>query len=326
MSLEMDSHFLWPEHSSSFSRFMFGPRISASDIETTVATLYPDAVPVLFSSARAGLTAILQLLNMGRPDIVWCPPYSSHCVLESIARLATPATTAIDQAKVALIYHHWGFVHRHTGLLPHTTLIEDAVDTLFIPGTNPFALNGRFVLWSLPKVIATIWGGVVFCQNNEDARRLRAIREERYAFQTIQAVLRIAGDHSGMAAMYWHGSESQNGGLPCFALRQIKAHLNTLLHLVQQRIRLLEVIQDAGIKLPLFAGRLPSNIPVTIIEDSKKWWGIHSIFSAGYRSMNLTCDYAENSWERVAPLPVHQDISSSSLKAVFCTQFCGALL
>jgi len=326
MSTDKDSHFLWPEHSSNFSRFLFGSRISAPDIERTLEMLYPEAVPVIFSSARAGLTATLQLLNLCRPDIVWCPPYSSHCVLESISRLATPSTTAIDQAKAALIYHHWGFVHRHTGLPPNTTVIEDAVDTLFIPGTNPFALDGRFVLWSLPKVIATVWGGVVFCRNNEDGQRLRAIREERHAFQEIQALLRIAGDHSGMAARYWHGSESLNGGLPDFALRQIQAHLQTLPSLVQQRISLLEAFQATGIKLPLFEGRLPSNIPVKITEDSKKWWGTNSLFSTGFRSMNLSCDYAENRWERVAPLPVHQDISSSSLQAFFCTQFCGALL
>ncbi len=318
----MESYFLWPKPSSNLSSFIFGSKVCASDIEAELATLYPDAVPVLFSSARSGLTAILQMLDIFRTDICWCPPYSSHCVLESIARHATPSTTEIEHAKIALIYHQWGFVHRHDGLQPCTTVIEDAVDTLFVPGTNPFACKGRFVLWSLPKVIATFWGGVVFCRNDEDAQRLRGIREDRLKFRTIQALLRIAGNHSEMAGIYWHGTESLNGSLPDFALRQIKAHLNSIPKLVQSKIRLLKGLQSAvNIIFPVDAGRLPSNIPVQVANCSIKWWGSESTFSAGLRSMNLTCDYSKNGWERVAPLPVHQDISSSLLKSVFGTQF-----
>lgn len=247
-SARMTSYFLWPKHKAQYVKYLFGANICAADIEATLETFFPDTAPVLFSSARVGLSASLQLLKIGRPDIVWCPPYSSHCVLESIARFATPSTTDIDNAKVALIYHQWGFVHRFE-LQPDMTVIEDAVDTFFLPGTNPFASNGRFVLWSLPKVIATTWGGVVFCRNNEDAQSLRAIRAERSGLVRFQALLRMASDRSAIAGMYWHGNESMNGGLPGFALRQIQASLINIPAIALHRERILEVVRSKN-RLP----------------------------------------------------------------------------
>lgn len=321
--IRMKSYFLWPEHREQYAKYLFGASICAADIEATLETFFPEAVPVLFSSARAGLSAALQLLNISRPDIVWCPPYSSHCVLESIARFATPSTTDIFNAKVALIYHQWGFVHRHE-LQSDVTVIEDAVDTFFLPKTNPFASNGRFVLWSLPKVIATTWGGVVFCRNDEDAKILRAIRAERSELQRFQALLRMVSDRSVIAGKYWHGSESMNGGLPDFALRQIQASLLYLPAIAQHRECLLDIVRSKKIGFQMDKGRLPSNIPIKLSLGVEKWWGPACVFSAGLRSMNMAHDFSKNAWSKVAPLPVHQDMSESVLNVLLLDQFEGA--
>ena len=64
----MKSYFLWPEHKTQYVKHFFGASICAADIEATLETFFPDAVPVLFSSARAGLSASLQLLKISRPD------------------------------------------------------------------------------------------------------------------------------------------------------------------------------------------------------------------------------------------------------------------
>jgi len=318
----MKTYFLWPEHKAQYGRFFLGAKISASDIEDTLNSIFPEAVPVLFSSARAGLSATLQMLEVGRSDIVWCPPYSSHCVLESIARFATPTTTDVAKAKVALIYNQWGFVHRHE-LKSDTIVIEDAVDTFFLPGTTPFSSSGRFALWSLPKVIGSTWGGVVFCRNNEGAQKLRAIRDERCGLQTFQAMLRMASDHSIVAAKYWHGNESMNGGLPAFGLRQIQARLASIPAIAQHRSRLLDIVRSAKINFQMDEGRLPSNIPLKIPQQAEKWWGAGGIFSAGIRSMNLAHDFSKDAWGKVAPLPVHQDISQSVLNLLPLNQFDG---
>ena len=310
-------------HSTQYKRYLFGLPICAADIESTVETLFPNSNPVLFSSARAGLSGVLQLLGITRPDIVWCPPYSSHCVLDSIGRFGTPSTTGIVDAKAALIYHQWGFVHTHE-VRGVRTIIEDAVDTFFLPGVSPFACDGRFVLWSLPKVIATTWGGVVFSRDSNDAEDLREIRDGRRKFQGFQAFLRMAADHSVMAGRYWHGNESMNGGLPDFALRQIQESLATIPAKAKRRERILDIIRSNGIGFRMTNGRLPSNIPVKPSVGANKWWGSECVFSAGLRSINLAHDYSKDVWGRVIPLPVNQDISESLLQQLPLHQFEGA--
>lgn len=319
----MNSYFLWPKEKMQYARYMFGPPICAADIESAIEDIFPDAIPVLFSSARAGLSATLQLLQVSRPDIVWCPPYSSHCVLESIARLATPSTTGICQAKVAIIYHQWGFVHKHE-MQPQLVVIEDAVDTFFLPGTNPFASTGRFVLWSLPKVIATTWGGVVFCRNIEDAQRLRAIRLERSGLQRFQAILRMTSSRSILAGKYWHGNESMSGGLPDFALRQIQAFLANIPEIAHYREHILNIVRSKGIEFQMQNGRLPSNIPIKLSSGIERWWNAEGVFSAGLRCMNMAHDYANSAWTRIAPLPVHQDIPESVYNSLLSGEFVGA--
>jgi putative PLP-dependent aminotransferase (TIGR04422 family) len=320
--LQAPPSFLWPKSKVKFERCLFGSKTSADDVEATLLRLYPDAIPVLFSSARAGLSAILQHLHMVRSDIVWCPPYSSHCVLEAIARYATPSTTDVSKAKVALIYHQWGFVHRHE-LPPGVVVIEDAVDTLFLPGANIFACNGRFALWSLPKVIASSWGGVVFCQSSNDAKILRAIRAERSYWQGFQAMLRMVSDRSIMAGRYWHGSESMSGGLPEFAVRQVQARLGYIPAIAQRRGQLLDLVRSKGIYFPMTDGRLPSNIPLIPPLNAEKWWGAERIFSAGIRTMNVELDFSKEACARVAPLPVHQNVSEAVLNSLPLNQYEG---
>lgn len=317
----MNSHFLWPKPKTQYRKYFFGKNICAADVEATVEAFFPSTFPILFSSARAGLSAILQLLKITRPDIVWCPPYSSHCVLESIARFGTPSTTDIKHAKVALIYHQWGFVHTHE-YRSDMLVIEDAVDTFFLPKTSPFAINGNFVLWSLPKVIATRYGGVVFCRNKEDAKGLCIIRSARYKMGNPQAVLRMMSDYSSMANSYWHGNESMNGGLPTFALRQIQEHLTHIPVVAEERTNIINTI-NKYIEFPSYKGRLPSNIPIKPSPTVDKYWGGQHIFNAGLRSMNLACDFSKNAWAKVAPLPVHQNISESVINSLLLEQLSG---
>ena len=321
-TMQIEHRFLWPIHTKNNAGHFFGRAINSAKIEAMLEKLFPDAVPVLFSSARAGMSASLELLNVSRPDIVWCPPYSSHCVLESVSLRATPSVTDSRNARVALIYHQWGFVHKHN-LPSGVTIIEDAVDTFFLPGTNPFAVGGRFTLWSLPKAIATTWGGVVFCRDEEDAKVLRAIRAGRSSGEKLQAILRMASDFSSLAGRYWHGGESLNGGLPDFSLRQIEFALTKIGSIAVHRESLLEYVDSRNISFQIEKGRLPSNIPIEPPSNAENWWGGEGIFSAGLLNLNVSHDYSIEAWKKVAPLPVHQDVLESELSMLPFNQFEG---
>src|SRR6266536_2705476 len=137
-------YFLWPAPRRPALLGAIGSSAPRTfDIESRLNRHYPGADAVLFSSARAGFSAVLEALPLNRSDLVWCPAFSSHCVLEAVARVATPTTIAAAHVKAALVYHQWGFVHTHDWD-SHVAVTEDSVDSLMLPGTNLFACGGRF--------------------------------------------------------------------------------------------------------------------------------------------------------------------------------------
>ncbi|MCG2578875.1 putative PLP-dependent aminotransferase [Dechloromonas sp. XY25] len=308
----MTALFLWPSPQKLQAKHFFGSGVTTEDIEDQLRQLFPAAEPVLFSSARAGLSASLEHLGLTRPDLVWCPPFSSHCVFESIARVATPNTESERPPKVALIYHQWGYVVS-SAFPAGTTIIEDAVDTLLCPGANPFAIGGRFALWSLPKTIASHWGGVVFCQSRDDAQNLRQIRALRPISSTAQALLRLAGERSHLAHLYWHGTEGAAGMLPTFALRQIQSCLNDLPEEVDARQRRLAQLAPYSLVPLPSTPRLPCCLPLPVELQPLGPLPSGHVLTVGLRSFNLAAIAPDVRWQRVFPAPIHQDTDGTHI-------------
>lgn len=308
--------FLWPQAAPLRARHLLTGAPSHAKIEAMLQRLYPAAEPVLFSSARAGLRATLVHLGLTRPDLVWCPPYSSHCVFDAIARQATPSTAPDGDFSAALLYHQWGHVQHHS-FAPATTLIEDSVDTLFLPGADPCAGGGRFALWSLPKVLACQWGGIVFCRDAADARALRQLRANSPLTSTLattlQTLLRLGEDHWPLAAQYWHGAEANGGELPGFARKHIAEGLARLPEIIASRQSNLTQLQAFSLAPPPPADRLPCNLPLLPLASLAAPLASGRQLSAGIRSFNVAQQAPNGQWQRVFPLPIHQDICGTDI-------------
>lgn len=307
-----DEIFLWPQALPFRISHFVGATISTTEIEAHLSKLYPDCDSVLFSSARAGLLATLKQLGLSRPELVWCPPFSSHCIFDAISRIATPTTQASATPVAALIYHQWGHVHTHS--FPATTsIIEDAVDTLLIPGSPPFAIDGRFVLWSLPKVIASHCGGVVFCRNRSDAEALRQLRDQSILPGALQTLLRVLGDRHPLAAAYWHGAEANGCKLPTVALRQIKDLLEQLPDEVEARKNRLARLQPFSLAPLPPESRLPANLPWRADPELLAPLPSGRHLSAGIRNFNLDQSAQNSRFSQVIPIPLHQDINGTDI-------------
>jgi putative PLP-dependent aminotransferase (TIGR04422 family) len=312
--IKNNKYFLWPKPQYPVLSDLFRS-ISTEEVEGVIRSYWPDVHPVIFSSARSGLTAILQNLNLSRSDLVWCPPYSSHCVFESISRVATPITIQSKNIKVAVIYHQWGFSSSHQW--PNSTvIIEDSVDTLFLPNSNIFSSGGDYVIQSLPKVYGCIGGGVIFCRNANDAKNLKMIRKTR-GTSRFQTMLRILSHKSSTAYLYWHGAESLHGGISSVALSQIFIKINSLPLIVNERLEFLNKISPLLKEYVVDTGRIPSNIPIILTPVIENIWNNSGIFSAGLRNFNIGFTSPNVKWKIVAPLPLHIDVHSDELYKVF---------
>jgi putative PLP-dependent aminotransferase (TIGR04422 family) len=300
------NYFLWPKPKK-FSLFNFFKRTSANDIEMIIQENWPNTFPVLFSSSRSSLTAILQHLNLTRPDLVWCPPYSSHCLFDSIGRVATPITESSDFIKAALIYHQWGFSCTHQWNSKTTTIIEDSVDTMFLPKADIFSGSGRFVLQSLPKVYGCIFGGIVFCRTYEDYLALVKIRNKRGS-SVFQSFLRLISPRIRSAYSYWHGAEALQGGLPNFARTHIYFMLKDLNKTINERLVLLGDVSSSLAKFAIKSGRVPSNLPLKVSHDIEQIYLSSEFICSGLRNFNINRSSPNNKWKVTAPLPLHIDI------------------
>jgi putative PLP-dependent aminotransferase (TIGR04422 family) len=223
-----------------------------------------------------------------------------------------------------LIYHQWGFVGQ-SYFSKETLLIEDAVDHLFLPGHTPFAADARFLLWSLPKVLGTSGGGVVFCRDGRDAEDLRRIRQDRPS-SWFQAILRIKSKTDPNVSLYWNGAEAMQGELVAPFRRQVYRCLREIRELAESRMQFMETLSPTLAKKFQGLHRLPSNLPLVPISDIKPYWGSNAIFSAGLRSFNTACAFPRANWVQCAPLPVHKDVDLSDLPIEFLSADIEAML
>ena len=310
----MKQFFLWPDTEAISLVDVMPGGVDCSVLESYVSSLYPGVYPVLFSSARAGLTTLLEYIGLGRADCLWVPKFSSHCLLEAVSMVTTPTIGGVDSGGVTkgIIYHQWGnFFENKFG--NNIAVIEDSVDSLFIPGSSILTNDCDYAIWSLPKVLGAVAGGIVFCKNFNDSELMRKKRDER-GLLILHQFMRFYTRKSEFVSAYWNGVESQQGKLARVYQRQIFRQLQKLNSIVDDRINLLKIISKDLANQMEAKGRLPSNLPIKIEEEIPSDWRKDGAVASGVRNFNVMRECPRGIWERCLPLPVHQSITPQFLK------------
>lgn len=296
------NYSIWPKPELSFKDFIFKFNISSSTIEEYFVSLYPNSNAVLMPSARSSISAILDLLSLSREDYVWVPPYASHCVLNAISFLATPNPVRSPENKVSLVFHQWGFIHLRQ---EKGVLIEDSVDSLIPKGGVIFPNDGRFELFSLPKIFSTIMGGIILCQDKKDASELRRIRSRRQELKTIHAIAKLFSQKSNTASIFWENAEALNGNIPYWALNNIFRKITKFDQIIIDRKEKIQTLisQETPIAKTLPLNRLIScwPLPATGVADSSY-------------IRHISSDDFEANQTKVLPIPLHNNISINEIR------------
>jgi putative PLP-dependent aminotransferase (TIGR04422 family) len=313
------AHFLWPRPERLRSAH-FGSRATPSDVERVWDESFPCSRSVAFSSARAALNAALGVMGLGRGDCVHAPLYSSHCVLESIARVATPTPDAIGAYAVSaqLLVHQWGFVHT-SNCTPARGIIEDSVDTLFVPGTPLFASGGRFVLISFPKIVGSFGGGLICCNSDADLEAMRERRALREHTVEAQFRARLAAADDAWQLETWSGRESSAGAPAAPVCADIVERLRRYDQFVTRVRSNIETAASIAQLVPARAShRMPSNIVVSAnaaIALVAERLG----FTSGVRHFRINLDARSNVADAVLPIPVHYQVPAPLLEQLCAT-------
>lgn len=310
------STFLWPRASYDPGSIVRLPQATTAEVETAIGRLFATGHPVALSSGRAGLALILTTIGLNRPDLVRVPPFASHCVLEAVSRVATPLPAAARLPHSAwVMYHQWGHVQQLQKM--EGDLIEDACDSFYVPGSPLFSSGGRFELWSLPKILGCSGGGVVWCRDAQDARRMRSARDSRGNDASLQWLLRRAGTRVPLFEEFWSGRESNCGGaLNGLAAADVLAAIDRWPELVEmRRERLSLLVSHIPSWLARPHDRLPCAIPLAADPEIEK--GMRELgITTGVRHFERILADGSSQCVKTLPLPVHQDVELSTLHGV----------
>ncbi len=302
--------FLWPKPPTLMGAVSLCSTTSAS-LERLLKSMFPcGGEPVLVSSGRVGIVLALLTSEMRRESEIAVFPYASHCVIEAVGRVASPFID-LTSDRPSIVYHQWGIVQeKYSGNI----LIEDAVDTLCEKQTSLFPAGGRFEIWSLSKIIGSFGGAVVWCSSESDADRLRYLRDQRVSGSSFRWGLRLATAISKKFIPLWFGIESLGGPVPSWAINGLMSKILDWDITVEDRVKKLDIALPFTTNwFVLKKGRLPPVVPVKISDDVANEL-VSEGLTHGFRHFVIVDKNGASSFDRVFPIPIHQDISTARLE------------
>lgn len=300
-------HFLWPKPRIIRALLHATRWTSISQVETLLAEMFPEGFPVLFSSGRAALATSLILSGLNRSDKVGVFPFASHCVLDAVSRIATPAPSCIDVC-LNVVFQQWGYVqHRDLSMYD----VEDCVDSLLIPAGKLFPGHGAYEIWSFPKILGTSGGGVLWCRSAEVANAICRLRDEHYESSNLLWGLRLLGLHSPLLHTWWQGAEASFGRPSRLQTGEIFVAIDNWNDLVADRQKKLDIVWKLApywLEKPL--GRLPCVVPVELQEDIDGELLAERVgIASGQRMIERPGLFGSFELTRVLPIPIHQDVT-----------------
>ena len=309
----MSAYFLWPE-----SRFInilkSSPNFSSTrKIESLLKDMFPSGTPVLCSSGRAAICLALSYLKHKRPDIVAVNPFTSHCVLDAVSRVATPTTWRNENinVKTRLIYHQWSFIQENSLNIP---TIDDCVDSLCITGTELFPTSNVFEIWSLPKILGTSSGAILWCKDEVIAEHLRILRKERGG-GLAEWLLRLMSFSIKDLYWLWQGIEPQRGNVSFIQKFEISEAIKNWDKIVNDRLSKLNLIWKYAPKwLSKPSKRLPPVVPIQVNKNTKEIFS--NKISTGIRHIEKVNLNKTRELIKVLPIPIHQDVPLSYIKKI----------
>ena len=192
-----------------------------AEVEGLFSGYLPEVEYCLVSSGRSAISGVIQFLQLGRGDFVYAPPYSSHCIWDSICHFCTPSSNLTLPVELAIVVHKWAYVEK-VGSCTHKNIIEDSVDNLIDKNTTLFPNNGFVEIISLPKVTGSCAGALVLSRNSQLLDFLRDQRQADPALSIHQSLLRnrsLLGKNDSLQA--WSHNEWKNQGMAAADLKNI---------------------------------------------------------------------------------------------------------
>lgn len=301
--------FLWPTTNIlTFIKNIFFFK-NHTHVELLLNKYYKGGYPVLCNSARVGIKLILEKENLNKKELVQIFPYASQCVVEAVGFSSTPycAIQNYENENYKILYNQWGY--RNSNLSSSKNYIDDCADSLVDIDTNIFFdTKSKFIIWSLPKIISSLSGGIIWCKNKEDAVYLnKKIHSNKGSYFLL--LIKFLLLYSGSLYKIWNLKIYKNPNLTILETSDIYSRLKNLKEIIEDRKNKIKLFKKyLPIKYELSSKYLPCVIPLTN-GDFKKY----ELFMNSYCGVRHFYDRNKKVFLKTYPLPIHQDVSVSKL-------------
>tara|TARA_B100000963_G_C22587553_1_gene653864 strand:+ start:531 stop:1517 length:987 start_codon:yes stop_codon:yes gene_type:complete len=119
----------------------------------------------LFPSARACIATVLRYLKFNRSKQVYVNKWVSHCIFNTVGAY-TNINNTFSNPDMIITVHKWGKIQKFKKT-NDIKIIEDSVDSIIIKKDSLFVNNGDFEIFSLPKIIGSISGGIILSRDKK---------------------------------------------------------------------------------------------------------------------------------------------------------------
>jgi len=305
----LKTYFIWPEGSISTALKKIHYAIDSNKIESILFNMFPSGYPVLCSSGRSSIYLILNYLKINKYHKIGLFPYASQCVTDSVSKITTPYFGKESlNSDLRIIYHQWGYVQEN--MTKHTT-IDDCVDSLCVPGTSLFPSNSNFEIWSLPKIIGSTSGSIIWCRNKRDSLKLKSLRDSSsFSFQWF---LRLLSKKIPFIYDHWNVREYNSPKTSKIQNGEIFFLLKKWDELIQDRKTKLNLLWEFSLKgLQKPKNRLPCIVPIKYDELILN--KIKNKFPSGSRMMEKINSDGSRRLLKIIPFPIHQEVDLDWIK------------
>ena len=179
-------------------------------IESLLKEKFLGGFPVVLSSGRGAIKLIVQEFWRARELSIF--QYASQCVVEAIQAAGVIPLSRTNLTS-EIVYNQWGQLDLGCMTIP---FIEDSCDTFLPAGSTTLRLGAQFEVWSLPKILHSRFGAVVWCRNLEDAEHLIGIRDASKRGIIKKQILRNLRNLNHWNYRVWQTSEFQTYNLSKF--------------------------------------------------------------------------------------------------------------
>lgn len=295
----------WTKNILSFNLSLY----TTKKIEKYIQSIYPQTYPVLFPSARSIMYFMCLYKGFSRHQFVFLPPYSSHCVLSAIARRATP-TVNPSHAIASFCYYQWGLKFDFS---VHQNIIKDRADSFITPQYSFFEDHCEFEFISCPKVLNTSRGAILFCKNKIDAENIKELIRNQPNIPTTMYLIKKLKKYVPFFETIYSSLEETATRLSIFDIFEISSAFKNFSKILKIRFDNFYLVSNHFKGNYFENGILPTAVPLPSTEINIQVLKDHGVST---EQRMILVDSLNYKFEKVLPLPVHQDVSISKLKSI----------